>query len=83
MRWLSGNTSEVAMVIGQRGCWRVRPWDRHKHMFGETEEAQNIRKQKEARAWFDFVQTNNIICHANVRADWDRPDSFLQSVMWA
>ena len=66
----------------RRGCWRPRPWERHKHMFGETETIQNTRKQQEARAWFDFIQTTNIYSHTNVRKDWDRPDSFLQSVMW-
>ena len=66
----------------RRGCWRPRPWERHKHMFGETEELQNLRKEQEARAWFDLIQTRNITCHTNVREDWDRPNSFLQSVMW-
>ena len=51
-------------------------------MFGATEEEQNARKIQEALAWYDFVQTDNIIGHTNVRKDWDRPDSFLQSVMW-
>ena len=66
----------------RRGCWRPRPWDRHKRMFGATEQEQNVRKQQEGLAWYDFVQTNNIIGHTNVRKDWDRTDSFLQSVMW-
>ena len=66
----------------RRGCWRPRPWNRHKRMFGATEEEQNVRKRQEARAWYDFVQTSNIIGHTNVRKDCDRPDSFLQSVMW-
>ena len=47
----------------RRGCWRPRPWERHKHMFGETEELQNLRKAQEARAWFDLIQTSNITCH--------------------
>ena len=65
-----------------RGCWRARPWQRHKHMFGDTEEEQNRRKGQEARAWFDFIQSSNIVCHTNVKEDWDRPNAFLQSVMW-
>ena len=66
----------------RRGCWRARPWQRHKHFFGDTDEQQNKRKADEARAWYDFVQCSNISCHTNVKKDWDRPDSFLQSVMW-
>ena len=66
----------------RRGCWRPRPWSRNRRMFGATEEEQNARKIQEALAWYDFVQTDNIIGHTNVRKDWDRPDSFLQSVIW-
>lgn len=65
-----------------RGCWRARPWQRHKHFFGDTIAQQNKRKDEDARAWFDFVQCSNVSCHTNVKKDWDRPDSFLQSVMW-
>ena len=28
----------------RRGCWRGRPWEQRKHMFGDTEEEQNRRK---------------------------------------
>ena len=66
----------------RRGCWRPRPWSRHKHMFGQTEEMQNLRKEQDARAWFDVIQTGNIARHTNVRKDWDRPNSFIQSVIW-
>ena len=66
----------------RRGCWRPRPWSRNKHLFGQTEEIQNLRKEQDARAWFDIIQTGNISRHTNVRKDWDRPDSFIQSVMW-
>ena len=66
----------------RRGCFRTRPWERHKHMFGDTEEEQNRRKTQEARAWFDFIQSSNIGCHTNVKEDWDRQDALLQSVMW-
>ena len=66
----------------RRGCWRARPWERHKHMVGATEAEQNLRKEQDARAWYDLIQTANIIRHTNVREDWDRPNSFLQSVIW-
>ena len=66
----------------RRGCWRDRPWARHKHMFGDSEEEQNKRKTQEARAWFDFIQSSNVGCHTNVKEDWDRPEALLQSVMW-
>ena len=66
----------------RRGCWRDRPWARHKHMFGDSEEEQNKRKTQEARAWFDFIQSSNVGCHTNVKEDWDRPEDLLQSVMW-
>ena len=66
----------------RRGCWQRRPWERHKHLFGATEAEQQSRKDKEKRAWYDVIQSSNIISHANVTKDWDRDDSFLQSVMW-
>ena len=65
-----------------RGCWRARPWTRHRHLFGETVEQQEIRNTQEARAWYDVIKSSDILHHANVTTDWDRPDSFLQSVMW-
>ena len=66
----------------RRDCWRARPWERHKHMFGDTEEDQNRRKTQETREWFDFIQSSNIVCHTNVKEDWDRPETSLPSVMW-
>jgi hypothetical protein len=66
----------------RRGCLRPRPWSRNKKFFGKTDEQQTRRKEQEARAWFDLVQSRNVGCHTNVKEDWDRPDSFLQSVMW-
>ena len=66
----------------RRGCWRPRPWERHKHLFGDTEEQQLLRKRKEARAWYDLIQVSNVRSHTNVQIDFDRPDTFLQSVMW-
>ena len=65
-----------------RGCWRARPWSRHRHLFGDTEEQQQKRKKLEARAWYDVIRSNDILAHANVTPDWDRTDAFLQSVMW-
>lgn len=66
----------------RRGCWRDRPWQRHRHLFGDTVEEQQKRKRHEARAWYDLVEASDITSHANVSDDWDRPYSFLQSVMW-
>ena len=66
----------------QRGCLRGRPWIRNKHFFGATEAAQTRRRTSEERAWYDLIQTSAISGYANVQADPDRDDSFLQSVMW-
>ena len=66
----------------RRGCWRDRPWQRHCHLFGNTVEEQQRRKLDEARAWYDLVEVSDITSHANVSADWDRPNCFMQSVMW-
>ena len=65
-----------------RGCWRQRPWERHKHLFGDTHEQQELRKDQEKRAWYDVIQSSNVIAHANVQTDCDRPGAFLQSIMW-
>jgi hypothetical protein len=59
-----------------------RPWARHAHLFGTTQEQQQRRKSNDERAWYDVIQATNIISHTNVTKDWDREDSFLQSVMW-
>ena len=66
----------------RRGCWRDRMWQRNKKMLGDTEEIQNLIKTQDARAWFDVIQVSNISRHTNVREDFDRPNSFLQSVVW-
>jgi len=66
----------------RRGCWRPRPWSRHKQCFGHTFAQQQIRYTKEARAWYDVIQPEHIKSHTNVQTDWDREDSFLQSIMW-
>ena len=66
----------------RRGCFRPRPWERHKQFFGHDQKTQDERKEKEKRAWYDVIQVSDVICHANVSTDWDRDSSFLQSVMW-
>lgn len=66
----------------QRGCLRGRAWERNRHLFGNTDESQNIRHDLEERAWYDLIKTSEIISYANVQSDPDREDSFLQSVMW-
>ena len=69
-------------ITFKRGCWRQRPWERHKHLFGDTHEQQELRKDQEKRAWYDVIQSSNVIAHANVQTDCDRPGAFLQSIMW-
>ena len=59
-----------------------RPWDRHKHLFGDDQQVQDDRRKKEARAWYDVILASDVIIHANVSVDFDRDSSFLQSVMW-
>jgi len=66
----------------QRGCLQGRSWERNKRLFGTTEVTQEIRKTAEERAWYDIIQPNEILRYANVQADPDRNDSFLQSIMW-
>ena len=66
----------------RRGCWRERPWSRHRHLFGNTEQDQQSRRRAEARAWYDLIKVSDISDYANVSKDYDRPDAFLQSVMW-
>ena len=66
----------------QRGCFRGRAWDRNKRLFGDTRESQDIRKDLEARAWYDLISCDRIIGHTNVQVDPDREYTFLQSVMW-
>ena len=70
------------LLTFRRGCWRPRPWSRHCNLFGSTEAQQQIRYDQEAQAWYDVIQSTNIVSYANVQTDWDRPDSFMQSVMW-
>ena len=50
----------------------------------EEESYADIKKSIEEKfAWYDVISTENIVGHANVTSDWDRDESFLQSVMWA
>ena len=69
-------------VTFRRGCWRPRPWERHRHLFGSTILQQTDRKRQEARTWYDVISVKNILRHTNVQPDFDRPESFLQSIMW-
>lgn len=66
----------------KRGCWRQRPWARHRHLFGNTDAKQEARETLEARAWYDVIKSSDILKHANVTPDWDRTGALLQSVMW-
>lgn len=66
----------------RRGCFRQRPWERHKHLFGSTPMEQNARKLQDQRAWYDVISVSNVISHTNVQPDFDRPSSFLQSIIW-
>ena len=66
----------------RRGCFQGQHWIRNKSFFGDTHEAQEIRKERESHAWYDLVQTSNISSYANVMPDPDRENTFLQSVLW-
>ena len=66
----------------RRGCFRQRPWERHKHLFGSTPMEQNARKLQDQRAWYDVISVSNVMSHTNVQPDFDRPSSFLQSIIW-
>ena len=66
----------------QRGCLRGRSWDRNKRFFGNNARDQDLRKDREGRAWYDLIQSFEIVAHSNVQLDPDRNQSFLQSVMW-
>lgn len=67
----------------QRGCFQARSWERNRRLFGDTEVAQDDRKDAEQRAWYDVIQSNSILRYANIQSDPDRIDSFIQSVMWS
>ena len=66
----------------RRGCLQGRNWDVNKHFFGHTDESQEIRRNNESRAWYDLIQTGDIVKYANLQPDPDTEDSYLQSVMW-
>ena len=61
---------------------RVLGRDTNIALFGDTPEEQQDWKEKESHAWYDLIQTSNIISHTNVQVDFDREETFLQSVMW-
>ena len=66
----------------RRGCLQGRHWDANKHFFGDSDASQQIRKDNESHAWYDLIQTRDIVNYANVQRDPDREETFLQSVMW-
>ena len=66
----------------QRGCLNGRSWDRNRKFFGNTCRAQTCRQKLESHAWYDVIQSTEILRYANVQSDPDRDNAFLQSVMW-
>ena len=68
-------------ITWQRGCFQGRSWERNKRLFGNTDAAQEDRKTREARAWYDVIQSNSILRYANVHKDPDRSDAFIQSIL--
>ena len=70
----------------ERGCFRPRPWSRHRRHFGSTEYRQDKLKKKNRRAWYDLIQVTNIKNYANVQKDPDPylgGEVFLQSCVWS
>ena len=67
-----------------RGCFRTRPWSRHRQYFGNTPIAQEKIRQSDEHAWYDLIQVTNVRCFANVQADPHpgKDDVFLQSMVW-
>ena len=41
------------------------------------------KKLVNERAWYDVIQTDQVLRHANVQPDPDRNDCFLQTIMWS
>ena len=66
----------------RRGCLIGRHWDENKHLMGDREAIQLVRKTNEMRAWYDLIQVSDISRYVNVQNDPDREGSLLQSVMW-
>ena len=67
-----------------RGCFRPRPWERHKKYFGSVPEQQNKLRLANSLAWYDLIQVSNIRCFTNVHVDPDpvHDQLFLQSVVY-
>ena len=68
----------------ERGCFRPRPWQRHKRYFGSTEDEQSRVMEGDRRAWYDLIQVTSIKNFANVQKDPDPylDHVFLQSCLW-
>ena len=68
----------------ERGCFRTRPWERHKRHFGSTEDEQSRVMEGDRRAWYDLIQVTNIKNYANIQKDPDPylDEVFLQSCLW-
>ena len=58
----------------ERGCFRTRPWSRHRRHFGSTPDEQEKLKELNLRPWYDLIQVTNIKNYANVQKD---PDPYL------
>ena len=70
----------------ERGCFRTRPWSRHRRHFGSTPDEQEKRMELDNRAWYDLIQVTNIKNYANVQPDPDPyldGEVFLQSCVWS
>ena len=70
----------------ERGCYRPRPWSRHRRHFGSTEHCQEQLQRRNSRAWYDLIQVSNIKNYANVQKDPDPyldDEVFLQSCVWS
>ena len=70
----------------ERGCFRTRPWSRHRRHFGSTPDEQEKRMESNRRAWYDLIQVTNIKNYANVQQDPDPlldGEVFLQSRVWS
>ena len=70
----------------QRGCFRARPWSRHRRYFGSSDDEQDKVRKTNLRAWYDLIQVTNITNYANVQKDPDPyldGDVFLQSCVWS
>ena len=70
----------------ERGCFRPRPWARHRRHFGSTRYQQDELMEKNRRAWYDLIQVTNIKNYANVQKDPDPylgGEVFLQSCVWS